>query len=286
MMELTPGTQLRLSELIHRLCGLVIGSDKAYLIHHRLEPLVHAEGLTSFEQFLDRLQSRDGARLHDVIIEAITTKETSFFRDREFFHALEMNVLPECVSALKRPFGRRHRIRIWSAGCATGQECYSVAMLIRELVMADGNHNLRESDFTILASDISAEALKYAKAGRYIQSEVSRGLSGAMLTRHFHYETGDWVAIESLRKLIHFRRFDLLNSPAGLGAFDVILCRNVLIYFDEPSRRRVCQRLYEVLQDGGWLALGSAENLYGTDERFEVVRLGSTLLYRKPHRIG
>ena len=283
-MELSRQTQQSLAELTHRLCGLVIGQDKAYLIRHRLEPLVRREGLASFEQFLERLQSRNSARLHAALVEAITTKETSFFRDRAVFQALQDHVLPECAAMLQRYAGQRHRIRIWSAGCSTGQECYSLAMLIRDLVAGGGAAGLQERHFTILASDISADALDIAKSGRYTRAEVTRGLTPTALARHFRHRGSHWFVEEPLRRLVQFRRFDLLHAPTELGPFDLILCRNVLIYFDEPTRRRVCHSLYGALQAGGYLALGSAESLFGINERFETVKIGRVLLYRKPQR--
>lgn len=279
-MELSPETGLRLSELIHRLCGLVLGHNKSYLIRHRLEPLIRREGLASFEELLERLQGRHAPRLHDAIIEAITTKETSFFRDPAFFQALQRVVLPECIANLRRRAGQRHRIRIWAAACATGQEAYSVAMLIRDLVAADPAIGVRDSDFTILATDISADALVVAKAGRYTRNEVGRGVSEGLLARHFRRDGHAWLVSEPVRRLVQFQKFDLLASPAKLGAFDVILCRNVLIYFDEQTRRRVCQSLHGVLHPGGWFALGAAESLFGIEDRFETVKAGRVLLYR------
>jgi chemotaxis protein methyltransferase CheR len=285
-MELSKQTLESLSDVVHRLCGLVIGPDKGYLVRHRLEPLVRREGLDSLEQLLQRLQGRDCGRLQDAVVEAITTKETSFFRDRAFFRALQETVLPECIVALEQLADHRHRIRIWSAGCSTGQECYSVAMLIRELIASRGTGALHESHFTILASDISAESLKIAKAGRYDRNDVAKGLSPELLRRHFHHRGNHWVIDDSLRRLVQFHRFDLLDPPAELGAFDVVLCRNVLIYFDQSTRQRICRRLYSVLQDGGWLALGSAESLFGLEHRFETVKAGRVILYRKPRRGG
>ncbi len=285
-MELTRQTHQGLADVIHRLCGLVIRHDKAYLLRHRLEPLVRSEGLTSFEQLLERLQSRNSAQLHDALVEAITTKETSFFRDRAVFQALQERVLPDCAATLSRSSGQRHRIRIWSAGCSTGQECYSLAMLIRDLVAADNAAGCQERHFAILASDISSAALATAKAGRYGPAEVKRGLAPSLLERHFRHRGGHWFVEESLRRLVQFQSFDLLHPPPGLGPFDLVLCRNVLIYFDEPTRRRVCHGLHAALQPGGWLALGGAESLFGIDERFEAVKLGRALLYRKPQRGG
>lgn len=280
-MKLTRETGQRLSELIYRLCGLVLGQHKDYLIHHRLEPLVVREGLTSFEQFLDLLQSRGAARIHESIIEAITTKETSFFRDHAFFQALQREVIPERVAHLRSQEGRRHRIRIWSAACSTGQEPYSLAMLIRDCVAADTGGDRRDCQFTILASDISSEAIEAAKAGRYKRSEVSRGLSDAMLAAHFRHHGGVWEVTESVRRLVQFQQFDLRQASSQLGAFDLILCRNVLIYFDEATRRRVCDSLHALLQPGGWLAVGAAESLFGMDSFFEAVKVGRIVLYRK-----
>lgn len=284
-MELSRGTLAELSALIHRLCGLVVGPDKAYLVRHRLEPLVRAEGLAGFDELLERLRGRGGPRLHDAIIEAITTKETRFFRDRALFEALRRVVLPERAAALRSHSPRRHRIRIWSAGCSTGQECYSVAMLVRELA-APGGDGLRDSSFTILGSDISSAALEAARAGEYSQTEVQRGVPAELLERYFVRSGRRWSAAESLRRLVQFQRFDLLQSPAALGAFDVILCRNVLIYFDDATRRRVCRGFQRLLQQGGWLALGSAESLLGMHEGWDTVRAGGALLYRKAQAGG
>ncbi|MEW6251753.1 MAG: protein-glutamate O-methyltransferase CheR [Planctomycetota bacterium] len=276
-MELSNQTLQGLCDVIRRLCGLVLGPHKAYLIRHRLAPLVQSEGLTSFEQLLERLHGRSAGRLHDAIVEAITTKETSFFRDRAFFDALQTTVLPECMRTLRRFPGQRHRIRIWSAGCATGQEAVSVAILIRELYGADG----QDAAFAVLGTDLSALALSRAQEGRYSAADVKRGLSEDRLARHFRRCGSDWVVVEPLRRLLSFRRFDLLQPPTALGAFDVILCRNVLIYFDEPTRQRLCASLCDLLQAGGWLALGSAESLSGVHRRVETVRVGRVQLYRR-----
>jgi len=280
-MELSRQTFQELTQRIHHLCGLVIGPDKMYLVHHRLEPVVRSYGLNGFDQLLQRLQMRPEVRLQDAIIDAITTKETSFFRDHGLFRAIRQHVLPERVSLLRKSGGKRHRIRIWSAGSSTGQEAYSLAMLICDFVEVDSSRELNEKEFSILASDISAEALEVAQAGRYSRAEVARGLSGNLLDRHFKAQGSHWTVSEPVRRLVQFRRINLLHPPAVLGAFDLILCRNVLIYFDESTRKRVCRALYEVLHDGGWLALGAAESLYGIEDRMETVKVGRVLLYRK-----
>lgn len=285
-MELSRQTFQELAQRIHRLCGLVIGQDKMYLVRHRLEPVIRSQGLDGFEHLLQRLRAREGSQLHDAIVEAITTQETSFFRDHGLFQAIEKHVLPECVTLLTRLGGKRQRIRLWSAASSTGQEAYSLAMLVRDFVQADSSRGLDENRFNILASDISAEALEAAKTGRYSRSEVARGLSEERLRRHFHPQGDCWILNESVRRLVQFRQFNLLHSPAELGPFDLILCRNVLIYFDAPTRKRICRALYGNLHDGGWLALGAAESLYGIDDRLEAVKIGRMMLYRKPQRAG
>lgn len=282
MMELSRETAERLSQHIQKLCGLALGKNKDYLIRHRLKPLVLSEGLSSYDQLLDRLQGRGGSRLHDPIIEAITTKETSFFRDKGLFSALQQVVLPQCVAGLSRLSGRRHRIRIWSAACATGQESYSLAMLILDFIVGNSASSLRATDFTILASDISAESIETAKTGRYSRSQVGRGLSEELLARYFLSMGELCIVNEPVRRMVQFQQFDLLQPPTHYGAFDLILCRNVLIYFDEATRRKVCDGFYRILHAGGWLAVGAAESLFGVDDRFETVKVGRTLLYRKP----
>lgn len=282
-MELSHKTLHDLAKLIHQWSGLVIGQNKAYLIRHRLEPLVRSSGLNDFDGLLQRLQSRGQTKLQNAVIDAITTQETSFFRDSRFFESLAKHVLPECAAALKHAGGGRSRIRIWSAGSSTGQEAYSLAILVREFIEAS-NGSLKEHHVSILASDISGEALDAAKEGIYSKAGVERGLSEPRLKRHFTRRGDRWIVNDSLRQLVQFRHFNLMDSPEEMGMFDLVLCRNVMIYFDEATRRKLCQGLYSVLQPGGWLALGSAESLYGMVERLETVLHAKTILYRKPQR--
>ncbi len=285
-MELSQETFGELTQVIHRLCGLVIGADKVYLVRHRLEPLIRRRGLNGFDGLLQELRMRAGASLHDAIIEAITTKETSFFRDRGLFDIVRQRLLPECMALLRQSRGSRHRIRLWSAASSTGQEAFSLAMLVREFIETDRSEGLRENAFTILASDISAEALDVARAGRYSKSEVGRGLSEEQLHRYFYHRGDTWIVKEPVRRLVQFRQFNLLHSPADLGAFDIIFCRNVLIYFDEATRKRICRALCGILQEGGWLVLGAAESLQGIDDRLESEKIGRIIVYRKRPRAG
>lgn len=285
-MELPQPTFLELATVIHDETGIVLGPEKAYLIRHRLEPLIRDEKLTDFAGLVQRLRMRSGRGLRDAVIDAITVKETQFFRDHSFFEAIRTVVLPACAAAVAKPGHGRQRVRIWSAAASTGQEAYSIAMLLREFIAADAGAKLDERRFSILATDISAEAIRFAGAGAYTKAEVHRGVTAARLHQHFRQHGGRWVVEESLRTMVQFRTFNLLRSPAELGAFDLILCRNVLIYFDDATRKRICRALFAALHDGGWLALGSAESLHGVEDRFETVIVGKAILYRKPGRAG
>jgi chemotaxis protein methyltransferase CheR len=281
-MHLSRQTYDELRQAIHRLCGLVLGEDKAYLVRHRLGPLARASGCRSFEEFGERLRRPGASALRDEVVEAITTGETSFFRDAHPFDAFRRHLLPEMAErARRRPMTGQPRVRLWSVACSTGQEPYSLAMLVHDFVRARPAAGLTEQDFHILATDVSARVLAVAATGEYGRREVARGLTPGQVARHFVPRGHHWVLRDEVRRLVEFRRVNLVQPLAGLGTFDGIFCRNVLIYFDEPTRRRVCAQLDALLDDGGWLVLGAAENLYGISDRFEAVSLGATLVYRK-----
>jgi chemotaxis protein methyltransferase CheR len=273
-MDLPRPTFDELRRLIKSLCGIMLSEDKAYLIRHRLESVVLDNGLAGFEELAQRLRGPGGAALHDAVVEAITTGETAFFRDGHPFEAFRQCVLPD-LAALGR------RARLWCAAAATGQEPYSVAMLVSDFVEANRGRGVSEASFSILATDVSPRALAAARAGEYTPQEAARGLTTALLARHFERRGERWVVRKPVRQLVEFRRANLVQPFAALGTFDAIFCRNVLIYFDDDTRRRVCTQLRTALAIGGWLLLGSAENLYGIAEGFESVRRGDTLLYRK-----
>jgi len=262
---------------IRALCGVTLSEEKAYLIRHRLEPVVRDSRLSGFEELARRLREPGGAALQDAVVEAITTGETAFFRDGHPFEALRRHVLPDLAA-------RGRRARLWCAGVATGQEAYSVAMTVAEFLEAGRGRGVGEGVFSILATDVSARALAAARLGEYTRQEVARGLSAARLARHFEPRGECWAVREPVRRLVEFRRANLVQPFAALGPFDAIFCRNVLIYFDDDTRRRVCAQMRAALADGGWLLLGSAENLFGIADGLESVRLGDALFYRRPSR--
>lgn len=284
MKPLSPSTFDRLAQLIHGLCGLVLSTDKSYLVHHRLEPIVDQFGLRSYEELCDRLRAPGFSPLHEQVIEAITTHETSFFRDGHPFEALRQILLPgliETARRRKRELALRPHGRIWCAGAATGEEAYSVAMLLDDLTHAQARRDLDLGDVSVLATDISPGVLEVARAGVYSERDVTRGVPPAYQRRYFQQQGAGWQIVEPLRRVIDFRRANLLDGTSSAGPFDLILCRNVLIYFNEETRRRICRRFHAALCPGGALLLGAAENLYGIADGFISEQVGPAFFYRK-----
>jgi chemotaxis protein methyltransferase CheR len=280
----------QLRGLIHELCGLALTEEKSYLLRHRLAPVARAAGCADFAAFLRKLAGPEGPALREPIIEAITTKETSFFRDHHPFDNFRRVILPRLGELIRRrraappraldAFFGKALARLWCAGVATGQEAYSLAMMIDDYVGAEGS-DLRAPEFAILASDISPKVLETARAGRYSDWEVARGVNRAWQKRYFQRGEQSWMINGELRKMIEFRKINLMENFTGLGTVDVIFCRNVLIYFDEAARRRICDRFADLLAPAGLLVLGTVENLYGISTRFVAEHLGPTLVYCK-----
>lgn len=270
-MELSRQEFADLREQIYTLCGLTLADDKAYLIEQRLEPVARAAGCTSFRELAQRLRSGDFL-LREQIVEAMSTCETSFFRDGHPFDAIRQGLLPQLG---QRP--RRSPLRLWSAACSTGQEPYSLAMILLDFVNAGF---LKESEVSVLATDISSRVLAQAAAAEYSDWELMRGI-GPEQRRYFQRKGDRWIVDERVRRLVTFRRLNLVQRWPDLGLFDLILCRNVLIYFNEETRRDLAERFFNVLTPPGVLLLGAAENLLGICDRFESTRIGDTIVYRK-----
>ncbi len=273
---------------IHDLCGLAIGDEKQYLVKSRLQPVLEQQGLNSYAALIQRLRQSESLLLKDQIIEAITTNETSFNRDTHPFEALRHRILLELT---ERMLARRkaglfsgQQARIWCAAVATGQEAYSVAMAVDDYVRARATGGVTASQFPILASDISGQALAQAQVGRYSSAEVERGVTTQQRARYFRQEQGGWVVEDALRQSIEFRRLNLISAKAEPETCDLILCRNVLIYFDQATRVRLATMLHGALRPNGILLLGSAESLFGVCDVFASETIGRTTVYRKAVR--
>lgn len=285
-MQLTRQEFDDLSGYIHKLCGLHIQPDKQYLILQRLAPLLDEHRCDSFTGFYRLLKERPTAELHQKIIAAITTNETSFFRDGHPFEAFKTHLLPQLVEELKNRKRASKacpppKIRIWSAAASTGQEAYSLAILVREYAYRHQFLGVSMEDFSILATDISSEALARASSGKYNEIDVARGLSPELREKYFQRDDRFWIVSSEIRRMVEFRKMNLVERFGLMTMFDCIFCRNVLIYFDEPTKRLIADRFHSALADHGALILGSAENLYNVSEKFESRMLGETIVYKK-----
>lgn len=243
--------------------GLVLTPDKLYMLETRLGPLLRREGLASLDALAARVaKGASEAALIGAVTEALTTNETSFFRDGTPFDHLR-KALP--VLAAARPAGGT--IRIWSAACSTGQEAYSVAMLATELAPSLGGRRVE-----ILGTDIAEEVLARAREGLFSQFEVQRGLPVQLLVKHFRQEApAGWRLAAPLRAMARFQTWNLLDDPRPLGQFDIIFCRNVLLYFDAPTKSRVLAAVASRLASDGFLYLGGAETVLGLTDRLAPV---------------
>lgn len=248
--------------LLKQRSGLVLSIDKAYLLESRLMPVARKWHYKNLEEMAGAIRSRREERLLKDITEAMTTNESSFFRDVKPFEQFEKIVLPAMLAAR----ANTRRIRIWSAACSSGQEAYSLAMILQE-------QKARLAGWTIeiVGTDISIEVLEKARAGLYTQFEVQRGLPINMLVKYFQQAGDKWQLLPEIRRTVTFREFNLLDSYSSLGKFDIIFCRNVLIYFDQPTKTSVLQNMATLMPDDGILYLGGAETVLGITDRFRPV---------------
>jgi chemotaxis protein methyltransferase CheR len=273
-----------LRRYIHNLCGLYIQDEKRYLIQQRLSELVEATGCGSFAGFIELLSQRPTQDLHDQIIACMTTNETSFFRDKHPFDVFAGYLLPELADRLRREYAAGKKpepARIWCTAVSTGQEAYSLAMLIQEYIDSRPGFAASRRDFRILGTDVSSRVLHRAIAGVYNEVEMARGVSPERRERFFIRRGKQWEVRPELREMVDFRKVNLA-SPAGIFVeFEVIFCRNVLIYFDDDTKRIIAEMLHRRLKDNGVLILGSAENLYNITEKFHSEQVDGSIVYRK-----
>jgi chemotaxis protein methyltransferase CheR len=246
MTDLRPTHTDVLRRLLRQRAGITLETGKEYLVRARLGPLAEQAGLASVGALIERVDAGTSPLPVDTVVEAMTINETSFFRDAPVFSALRDTILPGLIA-------RPGRIRIWCAAASTGQEPYSLAMLIREY-FAD-----QAGRFDILATDIATTALARAEAARYTQLEVNRGLPAPLLVKYFRRAGRDWQLTDDVRAMVRFRRHNLVGLRSPAETFDLVLLRNVLIYFDESARRDVLDRIRGALRVDGWLVLGATE---------------------------
>ncbi len=248
-----------LATLLKSKSGLIIGMDKLYLLETRLAGLIKREKLVDLNGLAERLRRPGADALGREVIEAMTTNESFFFRDDKPFLHFRSQALPRLVAA--RPPGAQ--LRVWSAASSSGQEAYSLAMII-----AESSAILAGRKVEIVGTDIARDQLARAKEGVYSQFEVQRGLPVQMLMRYFKKEDANWRIADNIRTMAQFREFNLLSDLRSLGKFDVVFCRNVLIYFDQATKARVLDAIAAIMPPDGLLYLGGAETVLGITSRF------------------
>ena len=255
---MTPLDYEFLRKLLKDRSGLDLSADKQYLVESRLLPLARRANLASIPELVQKLRS-GGDQLTTQVVEAMTTNETFFFRDKIPFDHLRDYVLPALIQAR----ASRRSLRIWSAACSTGQEPYSIAMGLREYGAALAGWRIE-----IVATDLSQEVLEKSKAGLYSQFEVQRGLPIQLLVKYFTQLGELWQLSADIRGMVQHRQLNLLQDFSHLGKFDVIFCRNVLIYFDQETKSAIFERMSKMLEADGTLFLGAAESVVGITDAF------------------
>jgi chemotaxis protein methyltransferase CheR len=257
-----------LQEYVYSQAGIVLEHDKHYLFESRLAPIVRQLGLGSINDLCALLQATRGVEVGRQVAEAMTTNETYFFRDPSHYDAIRGVLLPR----LREERRDTKKLWLWSAAASTGQEAYSLAMLLLENGFGDWN-------IQILGTDFSSQVLERARSGKYHQIEVNRGLPATLLVKHFRRAGVEWQLSEVVRRMVRFETIDLRKSMRPLGPFDLVFCRNVMIYFDAETKKNILNEIHGTLFRGGWLLLGGAESALGVDEKFERQTVGNAIVY-------
>lgn len=257
-------------------CGISLGDNKQYLVTNRMRRLMDENKIVNFADLVYALKSGNNRKLKDEVIDAMTTNETFWFRDVYPYDHLKNTLFPQFMSGANKMPGP---VRIWSAACSSGQEPYSISMMVEEY--RQKNMNTLARPIQIVATDLSATVLEHARKGDYDKLSVIRGLSPERLERFFDKTSeSSWRIKPFLRDRIEFRPINLMDSYAALGKFDVVFCRNVLIYFNADLKRQILQKIHAALKPQGLLYLGSSEGLAGAADLFEMVRCDPGILYK------
>ncbi|MFZ5608719.1 MAG: CheR family methyltransferase [Pseudomonadota bacterium] len=252
-----------LARLLRERSGLVLTPEKTYLLESRLTPLARRNGYETLDRLIEEIRAKSDEELIREVTEAMTTNESFFFRDMTPFDNMKNHVLP----MLRQKKAVDRRIRIWCAACSTGQEPYSLAMLLKE-----NEAQWQGWRIEIIGTDIARNVLKKAQEGIYSQFEVQRGLPIQLMIKYFTQNGDLWQISKDLREMVTYKEFNLLSPFSGLGQFDVVFCRNVLIYFDPATKGEILRRLHGVMPVHGSLFLGAAETVIGITDKFKAVK--------------
>jgi chemotaxis protein methyltransferase CheR len=259
---------------LEKACGILLGSNKLYLVTSRLNKLMEQQGIKTLGELVQRMQTQPRSGLREQVVDAMTTNETLWFRDTYPFEVLKNRVMPELLKA-----NPGQRLRIWSAACSSGQEPYSLSMTADEFER--NNLGQLKGGMQIVATDLSGSMLTACKSGEYDSLAMGRGLSPERLQKHFDPKgPGRWVIKPPIKSRVEFRALNLLDSYASLGKFDVVFCRNVLIYFSAEVKKDILQRIHGTLKPGGYLFLGASEALNGLPDHYQMVQCSPGIIYK------
>jgi chemotaxis protein methyltransferase CheR len=274
MIRLLPEERQNVVRYIHSICAIALDPTKDYLIESRLSALLEETRCPGFSELISRARSDAGGVLNRRIIDAITTNETFFFRDSSPFDLLRFKVVPDLIDRRARSRAPVP-IRIWSAACSTGQEIYSIAIVLKELLGDLNGYNIR-----LLGTDISDQAVARASEGIFSPLEIARGLTDSVRDKCFVPHPRGWKIRDELRAMVSFRKLNLVEDFSALGRFDIVFCRNVAIYFNEQDRASLFQRVSQRLEPEGYLVIGSMESLTGVCPQFQSKRHLRSVYYQ------
>ncbi|ADB18009.1 MCP methyltransferase, CheR-type [Pirellula staleyi DSM 6068] len=261
-----------LASFIGKRTGIVLEPEKAYLVDARLAPIARQANFASIDAMVGALRLGSSPQLERAVLDAMTTNETSFFRDAHPFEALRLEILPDLVEQR----AKQRALSIWSAACSTGQEAYTISMILREHFPQLSTWNLQ-----ILGTDICHQVLERAREAKYNQTEMNRGLPATLLVKYFERQGIHWSVRPELKSMVRFQELNLIEKFPPLPQFDVIFLRNVLIYFSMETKRAILTRLHSQLRPDGYLVLGGAETTCGLDQLFKRVSLKQSYVFRK-----
>ncbi|MBU3983686.1 MAG: protein-glutamate O-methyltransferase CheR [Proteobacteria bacterium] len=277
MLKISPDEQKLVAQYIHDISGIYLEQSKSYLFETRLGSIATEHGCNTYKELYQKAKTEPSKIIERKIIDAISTNETLFFRDKGPFELLQHKLLPELIDA-RTPGSPalKTNLKIWSAASSTGQELYSIAIIINELIP-----NISKYTIKLLGTDISDGAVAQASRGKYNKFEMERGLPGDKLQRYFTMFGDSWTIKDEIRAMVQFRKLNLMLPFSGLGKFDIIFCRNVAIYFTLPDRQKLFNKIADSLADDGYLIIGSTESLTGICPRFIPKRHLRSIFYQK-----
>ena len=276
MIKITPDELKLIINYIKNISGINLDESKTYLIESKLGPLVEQLGCRSYGELNFKALSDPGNQISNLIINAITNKETFFFRDKAPFELLKYKLLPDHIRRCSNPSSALPcSLDIWSTACATGQEVYSIAMVVKEILP-----DLDKWRIKILGTDISDTAVAHSNHGRYSKFDIEKGISPEKVSRFFNPDGDFWRIKDEIRAMVSFKKFNLIHLFADLGKFDLIFCRNVAIYFSPEDRESLFNRIADQLNPNGILILGSTESLYCDSNRYQRLEDNNTVYYR------